>query len=53
MGRVGYSLVEMAFVVVHRVEVFWAGGGKSQVDATGPGASGQDLKFDFVFPEVR
>ena len=28
-------------------------GDKSQIDATGLGASGQDLKFCFVFSEVR
>ena len=28
-------------------------GDKSQIDATGLGASGQDLKFCFVFSQVR
>ena len=36
MGRFGLSLVEMAFVVEQGVGGFWAGGDKSQVDATSP-----------------
>ena len=42
----------MAFVVEHGVGGFWAGGGKSQVDATG-GDIRVELKVGFGFPRTE
>lgn len=47
----GYSLVEMAFLVEQGMEGFWTGGDKSQVDV-GPEHQGADLKFGFVSPKL-